>query len=95
VARELVQLAGREVILDRVGKLFIGGEARRALHLAVLLRQADPADRDAWQTEAELCEALAIGERSALARGLYLACARSAREALADLDADGDEKPTR
>jgi alkyl sulfatase BDS1-like metallo-beta-lactamase superfamily hydrolase len=94
VSRELVQLAGRDAILDRVGKLFIGGEARRALHLAVLLRQADPGDRDAWQTEAELCEALAIAERSALARSLYLACARSAREALADLDGD-DEKPAR
>jgi len=93
VARELVALAGRDAVLDRVGKLFIGGEPRRALHLAVLIRQADPEDRDAWQTEAELCEALASGERSALTRSFYLACARTAREALADLD--GVDKPAR
>jgi alkyl sulfatase BDS1-like metallo-beta-lactamase superfamily hydrolase len=93
VARELVTLAGREAMLERVGMLFIGGEPRRALHLAVLLRQADPEDRDAWQTEAELCEALAGTERSALTRGFYLSCARLAREALADLD--GVEKPDR
>jgi alkyl sulfatase BDS1-like metallo-beta-lactamase superfamily hydrolase len=59
----------------------------------VLLRQADPGDRDAWQTEAELCEALAIGERSAVVRSFYLSCARAARESLAALDPD--DKPKR
>jgi alkyl sulfatase BDS1-like metallo-beta-lactamase superfamily hydrolase len=93
IARDVVALAGREAILDRVGKLFIAGEARRALHLAVLLRQANPGDGDAWQTEAELCEALAIGERSAIVRSFYLACARAAREAYAEIGAD--EKPAR
>jgi glyoxylase-like metal-dependent hydrolase (beta-lactamase superfamily II) len=92
VARDVVSLAGREAILDRVGKLFIGGEARRALHLAVLLRQADPEDGEAWQTEAELCEALAIAERSTIVRSFYLSCARGARERLAELDEDAKPK---
>jgi alkyl sulfatase BDS1-like metallo-beta-lactamase superfamily hydrolase len=94
VAREIVAMAGREEILDRVGKLFMAGEARRALHLAVLLRQADSNDADALQIEAELCEALAIADRSAVVRGLYLSCARIARETLADLD-DEDPKQSR
>src|SRR5262249_9210830 len=93
VSRDVVALAGRDAILDRVGKLFIGGEARRALHLAVLLARADREDAGAWQTEAELCEALGIGERSAVVRGFYLSCARAARESLAALD--HDEKPRR
>jgi alkyl sulfatase BDS1-like metallo-beta-lactamase superfamily hydrolase len=59
----------------------------------VLLRQANPQDGDAWQTEAELCEALAIGERSAIVRSFYLACARAAREAYAEIGAD--DKPAR
>jgi alkyl sulfatase BDS1-like metallo-beta-lactamase superfamily hydrolase len=57
-----------------------------------LLRQADPGDGEAWQTEAELCEALAIAERSTIVRGFYLSCARGARETLAELDEDAKPK---
>lgn len=81
VARDVVDVAGRDEIYTQVGKLFAGGEARRALHLATLLVQAAPDDREARELQAELCEALAESETSFIARNFYRAAAQTAREA--------------
>ena len=94
VARDVVALAGREAILDRVGKLFIAGEARRALHLAVLLRQANPDRRrrlaDRGRALRSARDRRALGDRARLLPRLRRAAAREAfararrgREALA------------
>lgn len=80
VARDVCEAAGRDALLARIEALRSTGELRRALHLAVLLGQADPHDRAAAGLVAELCEGLAETERSFIARSLYRAAAARARE---------------
>lgn len=79
VARDFVAVAGREAILAKVRALGASGEPRRALHLAVVLAQAEPADREAREVVAELCEAIAERERAFIARSFYRSAAASAR----------------
>ncbi len=79
VARDLVEAAGRETLSAKARVLLRDGEARRALHLAVALTQADPSDRESHALVAEVCEALVERERSFIARSFYRAAAARAR----------------
>jgi alkyl sulfatase BDS1-like metallo-beta-lactamase superfamily hydrolase len=47
VARDVVEAAGRDVLVERVRAHLADGEPRRALHLVMHLVEADHADRDA------------------------------------------------
>jgi len=76
VARDLVDVAGREALFARLRALAQAGEHRRALHLAVYLAQADPGDREAREQVNELCEALAERETSFIARSFYRSAVR-------------------
>ncbi len=77
VARDLVEAAGRDALIDKVSGLRAAGELRRALHLAVFLPQADPSDGEGTRLVAELCEAIAEREPSFIARSFYRASADS------------------
>jgi alkyl sulfatase BDS1-like metallo-beta-lactamase superfamily hydrolase len=75
VARDLVEAAGRERLLEKARALAQRAQPRRALHLAVYLEQADPGDAEARALVAELCDALGQSEPSFIARGFYRAAA--------------------
>ena len=80
VARDLIEAAGRARLVERARSLHERGEDRRALHLAVVLVQADPGDREGQTLVAEICEGLAASEPSFIARNFYVANAARARE---------------
>jgi len=79
VAGDLVAAAGRTALLERARKLVSDGEPRRALHLAMILAQADPADREAHLFGADVCEALAESETSFIVQSFYRSAAAQAR----------------
>ena len=79
VARDLVDAAGRDRLNRKARALLHAGEPRRALHLAVALTQANPADRESHALVAEICEALVEHERSFIARNFYRVAATRAR----------------
>ncbi len=79
VARDLVDAAGRDRLSRKARALLHAGESRRALHLAMSLTQADPADRESHALVAEICEALVEHERSFIARNFYRVAATRAR----------------
>ena len=83
VARDLIDVTGRDGLLAKIAALRESGEPRRALHLAVLLTQADPDDAEGQRLVAELCEAVAEGEPSFIARSFYRSAAHRARAACA------------
>jgi alkyl sulfatase BDS1-like metallo-beta-lactamase superfamily hydrolase len=80
VARDLLEVAGRDALLARARALLASGEARRALHLATWPAQADPSDAEARALVAEVCDALASSEPSFIARNFYRGAAARARE---------------
>jgi alkyl sulfatase BDS1-like metallo-beta-lactamase superfamily hydrolase len=80
VARDLVEAAGRGALLERARALAQQGEHRRALHLAVYLRQADPEDEDVRALMAGICDALGESEPSFIARSFYRSAAAEARQ---------------
>jgi alkyl sulfatase BDS1-like metallo-beta-lactamase superfamily hydrolase len=79
VARDWVDAAGRERLLAKARALAAAREHRRALHLAVVLAQADAADTEAGALVAEVCDALAASEPSFIARNFYRTAAERAR----------------
>jgi alkyl sulfatase BDS1-like metallo-beta-lactamase superfamily hydrolase len=81
VARDILQAAGREALVSKVRALQQAGEYRRALHLAVLLAQADASDKEASELVAETCDGLLEREPSFIARNFYRVAATQAREA--------------
>lgn len=81
VARDVIDTAGREALIERIRALHEAGEDRRALHLAVLLTQADPGDPEGSALVAEICENLAGSEDSFIAASFYRAAAERARRA--------------
>jgi len=81
VARDLVDVAGRAELIAQTRRLMREDEPRRALHLAVLLPQSDPGDREGHALVAEVCEALVERERSFIARNFYRVAAAQARSA--------------
>lgn len=81
VARDLIEVAGREALLAKAEALRASGEPRRALHVAVVLTQADPRDAEAQDLVARICDGLAASEPSFIARNFYVVAAAQARAA--------------
>jgi alkyl sulfatase BDS1-like metallo-beta-lactamase superfamily hydrolase len=81
VAQDIVEAASREALLSKTRKLQSEGELRRALHLASILAQAEPADAEAHALVAEICDGLVATEPSFITRNFYRAAATQAREA--------------
>jgi alkyl sulfatase BDS1-like metallo-beta-lactamase superfamily hydrolase len=79
VARDLVSAAGRGPLLAKARALAQQEQHRRALHLAVYLAEADPADAEAQDLVAALCDALGEREPSFIARSFYRSAAAQAR----------------
>jgi alkyl sulfatase BDS1-like metallo-beta-lactamase superfamily hydrolase len=81
VASDIVSLAGRDAFAARAESLRAAGEPRRALHLGVLLTQAEPRDGAAQELVARICDDLVAIEPSFIARNFYLVAAAQARAA--------------
>lgn len=79
-ARDLMELAGRDAMLGRARALLSAGHTRRALHLAVVMTQAEPGDPALRSLLAEVLEVLVNEEPSFIARNFYADLARRARE---------------
>ena len=72
--------AGRDPLLVKARSLAQQEQYRRALHLAVYLAEADPADPEARELVAALCDALGEREPSFIARSFYRSAAAQARK---------------
>lgn len=83
VARDLVETAGRDALFAKAVSLLAAGELRRALHLAMFLTQADPADTEARDLVARICDGIVAIEPSFIARNFYVVAAAQARAAAA------------
>jgi alkyl sulfatase BDS1-like metallo-beta-lactamase superfamily hydrolase len=70
-ARDLLAVCGREALLDRARALKNSSELKRALAMAELATDADPGDEEAVRLNAEILEAIALTERSFIARNLF------------------------
>jgi alkyl sulfatase BDS1-like metallo-beta-lactamase superfamily hydrolase len=70
-ARDLLALCGREALLDRARSLKDSSQLKRALAMAELAIDADPGDQEAMRLNAEILEAIALTERSFIARNLF------------------------
>jgi len=81
VARDVVEVAGREKLIEKVRALTDRSELRRALHLAMLLARAEPADAAMQELVAQVCDGLAERERSFIVRNFYRTAAAQARAA--------------
>ncbi len=81
VARDVVETAGRDALVDRVRKLLAEAEPRRALHLVMHLVEADGADREAQGLLADACDAIIAIEPSFIARNFYVTAAARGRAA--------------
>ena len=75
-ARDLLAVCGREALLERARSLKNSGELKRALAIAELAVDADPGDQDAVQLNAEILQAIALTERSLIARNLFTGAGR-------------------
>jgi alkyl sulfatase BDS1-like metallo-beta-lactamase superfamily hydrolase len=80
VARDVLAVAGRDRLVQRARQLNDEGEPRRALHLAQLLIEADPADGEGRAVFVAALEELADREPSFIARNLYAQLARQGRQ---------------
>lgn len=79
VARDVVSTAGRDALFAKAEDLRAAGELRRALHLAMLLVQADDGDAGARDLVARVCDGIVEVEPSFIARNFYLVAAAHAR----------------
>lgn len=79
VARDVVSTAGRDALFARAEDLRASGELRRALHLAMLLVQADDGDAGARDLVARICDGIVAVEPSFIARNFYVVAAAQAR----------------
>jgi len=75
-ARDLLAVCGREALLERARSLKNSGELKRALAIAELAVDADPGDQDAVRLNAEILQAIALTERSLIARNLFTGAGR-------------------
>jgi alkyl sulfatase BDS1-like metallo-beta-lactamase superfamily hydrolase len=80
---DLVALCGRDALLGRARRLKYDGHLQRALALAEIATNADPADTEAISLNAEILEALAASERSFIARNFFSGAARELKAKLA------------
>ncbi|HYB89695.1 MAG TPA: alkyl sulfatase dimerization domain-containing protein [Candidatus Binataceae bacterium] len=79
-AADIIALCGRDAVIGRARALKRDGHLKRALALAELTAQANPADAEAIALNAELLDAMAAGERSFIARNFFIGAARQLRE---------------
>ncbi len=79
VARDVVSTAGRDALFAKAEDLRASGELRRALHVAMLLVQADDGDAGARDLVARICDGIVEVEPSFIARNFYLVAAAQAR----------------
>jgi alkyl sulfatase BDS1-like metallo-beta-lactamase superfamily hydrolase len=79
VARDVIAITGRDALFAKAEELRAEGELRRALHLAVLLTQADASDDAASALVAGICDGIAAVEPSFIARNFYVTAAAQAR----------------
>jgi alkyl sulfatase BDS1-like metallo-beta-lactamase superfamily hydrolase len=81
-ARDLLAVCGREALLERARSLRNSGELKRALAIAELALDADPGDQDAVRLNAEILQAIALTERSFIARNLFTGAGRKLLQGL-------------
>jgi alkyl sulfatase BDS1-like metallo-beta-lactamase superfamily hydrolase len=81
-ARDLLAVCQREALLDLARSLKNSGELKRALTIAELTIDADPADEEAVQLNAEILQAIALTERSFIARNLFTGAGRKLLQGL-------------
>jgi alkyl sulfatase BDS1-like metallo-beta-lactamase superfamily hydrolase len=81
-ARDLLALCGREALLDRARSLKDSNQLKRALAMAELAIDADSGDQEAARLNAEILEAIALAERSFIARNLFSGAVRKLRQGL-------------
>jgi len=81
-ARDLLAVCGREALLERARSLKNSGELKRALAIAELAVDADPGDQDAVRLNAEILQAIALTERSLIARNLFTGAGRKLLQGL-------------
>jgi alkyl sulfatase BDS1-like metallo-beta-lactamase superfamily hydrolase len=76
---DIVAICGRDAIVAKARELKDAGELRRALALAEIALNANPTDHEAIALNAEILEAMAVGERSFIARNFFAGAARNLR----------------
>jgi alkyl sulfatase BDS1-like metallo-beta-lactamase superfamily hydrolase len=76
-ARDLLAVCGREALLDGARSLKNSSQLKRALAMAELAIDADPGDQEAMRLNAEILEAIAVTERSFIARNLFTGAGRN------------------
>ena len=77
---DIVALCGRNAILARARELKDAPQLKRALALAEIALNANPADIDAINLNAEILDAMAAAERSFIARNFFAGAARQLRD---------------
>jgi len=68
--------------LERARSLKNSGELKRALAMAELVIDADPGDEEAVRLNAEILQAIALTERSFIARNLFTGAGRKLLQGL-------------
>ena len=81
-ARDLLAVCRCEALLDRARSLKNSGELKRALAMAELVIDADPGDEEAVRLNAEILQAIALTERSFIARNLFTGAGRKLLQGL-------------
>ena len=81
VANDLLAAGGRANLLTKARELHAAGEHRRALHVAMILVQADATDREGQALVADICDGLIESEPSFIARNFYRVAGARARTA--------------
>jgi alkyl sulfatase BDS1-like metallo-beta-lactamase superfamily hydrolase len=81
-AHDLLAVCRREALLDRARSLKNSGELKRALAMAELVLDADPGDEAAVRLNAEILQAIALTERSFIARNLFTGAGRKLLQGL-------------
>ena len=79
-SEDIVALCGRQAVLERARTLKDANQLKRALAIAEIALNANPADVETIKLNAEILEAMAAGERSFIARNFFAGAARQLRE---------------
>lgn len=79
-SEDIVALCGRQAVLERARTLKDANQLKRALAIAEIALNANPADVETLKLNAEILEAMAAGERSFIARNFFAGAARQLRE---------------
>jgi alkyl sulfatase BDS1-like metallo-beta-lactamase superfamily hydrolase len=77
---DIMSMCGRQAILEKARTLKEASQLKRALSVAEIALNANPADVEAIVLNAEILEAMAAAERSFIARNFFAGAARQLRE---------------